>query len=736
MIGGSNIAHNETQLTDNDLEQVEGEKALQWVKLQNAKTSLFFEEMPCFEDIQRDTLQILESPDKIAYPTVLNDYYYNFWRDEHHVRGLLRRTTEEEYLKDNPTWETVLDVDALAEAERENWTYQGSVKLMPDANRVLIALAKGGTDAKIYREFDMVSKQFVEDGFYIPEAKSRVCWLDQDTILIASDFGEGSLTQSGYPCEAKILKRGQRFEDAEPFFKGKQTDVSLFVSTSVRPESQYLTVTRSTTFFEQEYYIANLSKGETLLKQLPIPKDASLEDYFKGYALISLKSDWKVGGNVYPQGSFVSLDLASIANKKLGVELIMSPSERVSIQGASACKNHVLVSVSNNVCSELYSITRAESGWERTRVALPEKGTLSVISASDFSDDFLVNYEGFLKPSTLYMCDNPTSVPVPIKAAPSHFNSNDMVVNQFEAVSTDGEKIPYFIMHHKDIKPDSSNPTLLYAYGGFEVSMNPHYLSTIGKNWLEKGGIYVIANIRGGGEFGPQWHQAGLKENRQQVYDDFFAVAEKLISDKVTSPKKLAIQGGSNGGLLMGVAFTQRPDLFNAVVCQVPLLDMLQYHKLSAGASWVDEYGDPEDPRMRDIISRYSPYQNVSADKSYPEVFFMTSTKDDRVHPSHARKMVHKMQEQGHHVHYFETIEGGHSAAANLKQRAYNYALTMSYLMHKLFGLAPKKKVEVDLVSNLTEPLLLSAASRSSSASDSEDSQIDKKSKRRQQKGI
>ncbi len=671
--------------TEKELEQVEGPEALAWVKAQNTLSAHTFESSPNFAKAQKDILQILESKEKIPYARKSGEYYYNFWQDEDHIRGLWRRTSFEEYQKEDPTWEIILDVDQLAREEGENWVFKGANRLMPDGDLCLVTLSKGGTDASYVREFNIDKKCFVADGFYLPEAKSRVAWLDKDRLLVGTDFGEDSLTDSGYPRIIKCLERNQSLDDAQILFAGERSDVSVGASSQVRTDGAYHFLSRATSFFESENYWLKIMPDKTFkLVNIPIPKTAELDEVFMGRALILLKDDWEIQNATYKAGSLISLALDSIESDELDIQSLFEPSDRMAIESMATTKSHIYVTVNHQVVTEIYQLQLEENHVNMTQVPIPENGSASIVSADNYSDDILLNYQNFLTPSTLYACSPEDLQLKAIKSAPHQFDASDLMVEQQMVASHDGTLVPYFLVHKKDIILDGTNPTLLYGYGGFEISLTPSYSATLGKTWLEDGGVYALANIRGGGEFGPAWHQAALKENRQRAYDDFESIARDLIAKNITSPKHLGIQGGSNGGLLVGVAFTQHPELYGAVLCQVPLLDMLKYHTLSAGASWVGEYGSPDDPKMRKVIEQYSPYHQVRENATYPEVFFMTSTKDDRVHPSHARKMVAKMQQMGHQVYYFETIEGGHGAAANLKQSAYNKALTTMYFKDKL----------------------------------------------------
>ncbi len=661
------------------LEDVEGEKALDWVKQHNEASLAVLKAQPGFDETFEKALAILNSDQRIAYPSLRGKYLYNFWQDAKNERGLWRRTTLEEYLKPSPQWETLLDIDKLSQAESQQWVFKSATGLHPDYELYLVSLSPGGGDAVVVREFDAVAKRFVKDGFYLPEAKSSVSWKDRDTVYVETDFGPGSLTESGYPRIAKKWKRGTPLTEAETIFEGQAEDVAAGCSVINTPERQYDVIQRAITFYTSHMYV--IEQGRPI--KLDIPDDADFGGFFKNQMLVRLKTDWTVGPTTYKQGALISIDYDKYLQGERAFTVIVEPDARSNIASYSNTENLLLVNMLNNVRSELYRYRFEDGAWKRDKVDTPQFGTLSVASTDEQSDQYFFNYQDFLTPSSLYYVSGDQAMKK-VNSLPAFFDSNGLEAEQLEAISKDGTRIPYFVVRPKSMKADGSNPTLLYGYGGFEISLRPSYGAVQGTGWLTKGGVYVLANIRGGGEFGPGWHQAALKENRQRAYDDFIAVAEDLVRRKITSPPHLGIMGGSNGGLLVGAMFTQRPDLFKGVVCAVPLLDMKRYHHLLAGASWMAEYGDPDVPEEWAYISKYSPYQNVSADSEYPQVFFYTSTKDDRVHPGHARKMVAKMEGLGHKVYYYENIEGGHAAASTNRQRALTSALTYAYFWMQL----------------------------------------------------
>ncbi|RIH67171.1 S9 family peptidase [Mariniphaga sediminis] len=660
------------------LEGVDDDKALEWVEEWNKKSLATLTSQPGYENTYGKNLEILNSDDRIADPTIRGSYIYNFWQDKTYQRGIWRRATTKSYLDGNPDWEILLNIDELSEKDGEKWVFKGATGLYPDYNKFLVNLSKGGGDAVLIKEFDARTKSFEENGFTLPEAKGGASWIDENTLMVSTDFGDG-VTTSGYPKQVRIWKRGTNLNDAKEIFNGNENDMGIWGYTQHTRDRVYQVIMRRTSFYEGEYYF--LENGELLKPELP--EDIELNTFFNGQVIFQLKSDWKVNSQTFPQGAVISIEYDDLLAEKKNFELVVEPGERISITGISDTKDCLLVNMLNNVKSELFAF-RYNGKWIKEKIDAPDFGNISLGSSDQFSNHYFFYFQNFLEPSTLYFGDAETGKFSKVKSLSSWFPTEKYQVKQFEAVSKDGTPIPYFVVHAKSIRFDGTNPTLLYAYGGFEIPQLPRYSALTGTAWLEKGGVYVLANLRGGGEFGPQWHQAGLKENRQRVFDDFHAIAENLISKKITSPKKLGIYGGSNGGLLVGVAFTQRPDLYGAVVCAVPLLDMKRYNKLLAGASWMAEYGNPDVPEEWEYIRKYSPYHNLKEGMNYPEVFFTTSTRDDRVHPGHARKMVAKMHDMGYKIYYFENTEGGHAGASTNEQRAKMYALLYSYLQMKL----------------------------------------------------
>ncbi|AKU24627.1 prolyl oligopeptidase [Massilia sp. NR 4-1] len=662
------------------LEEVGGDKPMAWVKDQNAAALKELEARPQFPALQARLKTILNSKERIPFVKKYGSHYYNFWKDEQHVRGIWRRTTLEQFQKAEPEWETIIDLDKLAEVEKENWVWAGVNCLYPKGERCLVSLSRGGGDAQVLREYDVGQRAFVADGFALPEAKSDVAWIDQDTVFVATDFGPDSMTTSGYPRIIKEWKRGTPLNSARQLYDAKPEDLAAGAYKDFTPGYEAQFITRQIGFYSSELFL--YEGGQ--LKKVPKPDDANAYTV-RDQLMIELRSEWKVEGKTYPQGALLATDFRRFMQGGRQFEVLFTPSPTRSLDGVTVTRSALLLNELENVKNRLVELKHVDGKWQRRAVEAPAFGTLEAAALDPVeSDQYFLTVTDFLNPATLYLAQAGSDKRQALKSMPAFFDAKPYTVKQFEARSKDGTKVPYFVVMNKNAKLDGKNPAVLYGYGGFEVSLKPFYSGVTGEAWLKHGGVYVLANIRGGGEFGPRWHQAALKENRQRAFDDFIAVAQDLAKRKVSSPRHLGIMGGSNGGLLVGAVLTQRPDLFNAVVCQVPLLDMRRYSRLLAGASWMGEYGDPDDPAQWAYISKYSPYQNVSKDKHYPRTLFTTSTRDDRVHPGHARKMVARMKEQGHDVLYWENTEGGHAGAANNDQQAQMWALTYTFLLNQL----------------------------------------------------
>jgi prolyl oligopeptidase len=664
------------------LEDVDSERALGWVGERNAETEAELTAAPGYAQLRTRLKTILDSKDRIPYVSLYEGRCYNFWRDAGHERGVWRRTTMDEYRKGAPQWETVLDLDRLAREENENWVWAGASFLKPHGGRCLVSLSRGGGDAHVVREFDLGRLAFIEDGFNLPEAKGGASWIDLDAVFVSTDFGPGSMTSSGYPRVVKEWRRGTPLAGARPVYEAKEDDLSASAWFDYTPGHERQFVQRQIGFYSSELFVRNPASGALTMVDKPEDADAFT---VRDQLLVQLRSDWTVDGASWPQGALLAIGFQDFLAGARDFRPLFTPTETTSLDGIGVTRDTILLTVLDKVKNRIVELRHENGAWQGREVAAPGMGALGVSGVDEIeSDEYFLTVTDFLTPSTLYLARAGSDERELLKAMPAFFDASSCTVSQFEAVSKDGARIPYFVVMRADTKMDGANPTLLYGYGGFEVSLTPFYSGITGEAWLARGGVYVLANIRGGGEFGPRWHQAALKHQRQTAFDDFLAVAEDLVARKLTSPAHLGIMGGSNGGLLVGAALTQRPELFGAVVCQVPLLDMRRYHQLLAGASWMGEYGDPDDPEEWAYIGKYSPYHQLGRHQRYPRVLFTTSTRDDRVHPGHARKMAALMQEQAHEVLYWENTEGGHAGAANNEQTATMWALTYTFLWQEL----------------------------------------------------
>jgi prolyl oligopeptidase len=659
------------------LEDVTGDAALEWVRAANAETAAELSTGGRLAERTARLRQVLDADDRIPYVRRHGPHLYSFWQDARHPRGLWRRTTLESYAEEQPEWQVLLDVDALARAEGESWVWQGSQLLRPGYGRALVELSRGGADAAVVREFDMSAMAFVDNGFRLPEAKSIVDWVDADTVYVGTDLGPGSMTDSGYPRSVRSWRRGTPVEDSVLVFEGEATDIYVHATHDPTPGFERDLVVRAIDFYRRDHF---LCAGEEL-HRIDVPQDVDL-DVHREWLLVRNRSAWQVGGTTHPAGCLLAADLDAWMAGERDVAVLFEPDARTSLQDHAWTRHHLVLTVLQDVATRMEVLTPRDGGWSREPLGgVPAFSSADVVSTDpDTSDEYFVSSSGFLEPPTLrYGVVGDEAVT--IKASPAFFDTTGLRVSQHFATSDDGTRIPYFVVGQPN---PSAGPTLLTGYGGFEVPLTPSYSGIIGRGWLERGGTYVVANIRGGGEYGPRWHQSVQGRQRLKVYEDFAAVARDLVSRGITTPGRLGIQGGSNGGLLTGVMLTRYPELFGAVVCRVPLLDMRRYHLLLAGASWMAEYGDPEDEADWAYLSQYSPYHQVRRGAPYPPTLVMTSTRDDRVHPGHARKMVARLREAGHDVRYHENIEGGHGAAADNAQRAQMWAMVFEFLLRHL----------------------------------------------------
>ncbi|MEB3051326.1 prolyl oligopeptidase family serine peptidase [Mycolicibacter sp. MYC123] len=656
------------------LEDVTGDDALDWVRAQNTPTVDEFAGED-FEAMRTAALEVLDTDARIPYVRRRGDYLYNFWRDGANPRGLWRRTSLDSYRSSAPEWDVVIDLDELARTDDENWVWGGANVIEPDHTRALVSLSRGGSDAVVVREFDMTAREFVPDGFTLAEAKTRIGWEDEDTVLVGTDFGADSLTESGYPRMVKRWRRGQDLSQAELVFAGSVTDVVVAAGRDRTPGFERTLVSRAIDFFNDEVY--ELRDGELI--RIDAPTDATVSAH-RQWLLIDLRTDWVTATDTYRAGSLLAANYDEFLSGTAVLSVVFEPDEHTALHHYAWTRDRLVLVTLHDVASRVEVITPGD--WERRPVAEVPANTNTVIATADHTgDEIFLDSSGFDRPSRLL--HGPVDGPLTeIKAAPAFFDADGLDVSQHFATSKDGTAIPYFV-----VRPaGATGPTLLGGYGGFEVARTPGYDGVLGRLWLSRGGTYVLANIRGGGEYGPGWHTQAMRSGRHLVAEDFAAVATDLVDRGITTVDRLGAVGGSNGGLLMGIMLTAYPELFGALVCQVPLLDMRRYHLLLAGASWVAEYGDPDNPQDWEFISKYSPYQNISDSRDYPPVLITTSTRDDRVHPGHARKMAAALEELGHKVWYYENIEGGHGGAADNAQAAFKSALSFSFLWRMLGG--------------------------------------------------
>jgi prolyl oligopeptidase len=678
------------------LEDIDGARARDWVGEHNSATERRLTALPDYEALFRDALAVLDSKSRIPEVTPRGDWLYNLWRDRVHPRGHFRRATLAEFRRDRPAWEPVLDIDALAKAEGKPWAFGGAVWLAPDNRRCLIRLARAGGDAAEEREFDVETRAFVKDGFRLPSAKSSVTWRDLDAVYVATDFGPGTLTKSGYPRIVKLWSRGTPLESAKTLHEAPATSVGVSarrLRTGAGPTGAGdidLVTERLTTWTARHFQLL-----EGRLQPLDLPASIMVLDGFLGRLVLKLRDDWTKHGVQYSAGSIVLADPAAlrgdVGGEGGGIELVVAPTAREIVETAHVMRDGLFVTMLDNVRGRLYRYSPGKAGWTRQAIPFADNGSLHLAAGDADSPNVLVEYESFLDPPALYLVRPGTLEPERLKAQAPTFDGTRFQVRQLWATSEDGTKVPYFVVGPKSLKFDGKNPVWMFSYGGFENALKPAYSGSYeqlhgayGKLWLERGGVFVLANIRGGGEFGPAWHQASLLENHVRCFEDFEAVARDLVARNITAPARLGIEGRSNGGLLVGATMLRHPELYGAVVCGNPLLDMKRYHKLLAGASWVAEYGSADVPAEWAFLSKYSPYQNLRAGQKLPPILFYTTTRDDRVHPGHARKMAAKMEALGYPVDYYENTEGGHHGSVTNEQLATRLARTYCFLWSHL----------------------------------------------------
>lgn len=683
-LAGASAVAQTAPMTDDPhiwLEDKDGARALSWVEAENARTLPRLQTDPRYATFFAEARTLAAAKDRIPMPGQLMGRIVNFWRDADHPQGIFRTTSIADYANAAPNWQTLFDLDALSAADGRKWVFKGLTCLAPEERLCLVALSEGGEDAVTYREFDVAAGRFVTDGFTLPTSKQDVTWIDKDTLLVARDWGAGTLTTSGYPFVVKLLKRGQSLAAATEVFRGDPSDQLGSGATMLTDGAGHrlVLIQRRPTFFGSETWVWT----DAGTRRLDLPARTSVATMVDGQVVFTTSEPW----GAIPTGAVAAAPLADVQAGRLNPTLVFAPNARQAVGGVTATRDRLIVDYTDNVRGRVAVYTPAAGRWTARQMALPDNASFDVVGASDRNDTAYLVTTGFLTPTTLAQFDAGTAAaPVAVKALPAKFDAAGLVAEQFEATSTDGTKVPYFVVHRRDAARDGSTPTIMTAYGGFEVPMLPGYSAITGKLWLERGGAYVLANIRGGGEFGPAWHDAGRKTKRQVIYDDFAAVARDLFARRLTSARRLGIYGGSNGGLLMGVEFNQHPDLWRAVTIQVPLLDMLRYERIAAGASWVDEYGSVAVPEERAFLARISPYHNIRRGVRYPEPYIWTTTKDDRVGPQHARKFAARLKEYGLPYLFYEDTAGGHSGDADIEQGARLQALQMTYFAQKLIG--------------------------------------------------
>jgi prolyl oligopeptidase len=670
------------------LEDVSSPRAMDWVNAQNDRSMKAFQADPHWKPFVDEALALAQNPDRLAVPSQRGNEIYNTWRDAEHPRGLLRKTSVADYLSSTPHWQTVIDFDALGKQEHVNWVPKGEGCLYPGDEYCIVTISDGGEDAITGREFNLKTGKFVDGGFALPHGKQNFGWEDKDNLLVSRDWGPGTMTKSGYAFVVKRWRRGTPLERAEELFRGAATDETGSTARVLHDGQGHRLVVfrRGVTFFETQWSVQT-PRG---VERLTVPAKSTISGLIDGRLIVELHEDWTPASaeRKFLQGSLVEMKLADVVKDPAHLKptVVFEPTEQEFLESTGIGKSRLVITTLANVQGKAYAYTPSADGWTKTKLNLPENIAIGITSMSNTEDTLFMSVTGFLTPPSIWYGNAAKGTLSVAKTQKAQFDASNLTVEQLFTKSKDGTRVPYFVVHSKGMNYDGSNATLLTAYGGFELAQTPGYSSIRGKLWLERGGVFVLANIRGGGEFGPAWHDAGLKTNRQRIYDDFAAVGEDLIARKITSRQHLGIEGGSNGGLLVGVEMTQRPDLWKAVVIDVPLLDMLRFEQIAAGASWVAEYGSVNVPAERDFLAKISPYNQLKPGAAYPEPFIFTTTKDDRVGPQHARKFAAKMDEFHEPYMFYELTEGGHGSGASLQEQAQTNAMTFVYLAKKLMN--------------------------------------------------
>jgi prolyl oligopeptidase len=671
------------------LEEVDAKQSMDWVLEQNKDTADQYKSMPLYQQLYDQALSTLNKQSRIPSVSQRGEWVYNYWKDENNPRGVYRRAKIKEFnQKDDPEWQTVLDMDQYNAENQGNWVFKGMNCFAPEYRRCLVSISPGGGDAVMMQEFNMKTKKFIKDGFSLPKSKMRVTWRDEEHLFVATDFGSDSMTESGYPRIMKLWQRGTDLSEAKTLLEADPKSVSVFAYRSGKGDAAKDFIIDSTSFWTNQYY--QWVDGKAL--PFDLPQSAVVNGVFQGQVIVSLKEDWQYQNQLIAEGSVLMINPDVLTGQKASVEkddwsVFLTPKANQNIESISTSDETIIVTLLADVVSQVNVYRPNDGGWDVEKIAFPDNGAIGVTAVDDESGSFFAEYESFITPPTLYHVNGKSLEPKAVKSQGQSFDPSPYQVEQFFARSADGTFVPYFVVMNKDTVFDGSNPTHIFSYGGFRNSLTPSYSGSYealegayGKLWLDRGGVFVSANIRGGGAYGPKWHKAALLENRYKSYEDFEAVAEDLIKRKITSPQHLGIEGRSNGGLLVGATMTRRPELYGAVICGVPLLDMQRYNKLLAGASWMGEFGNPDVPEQWAYIKQYSPYQNLKPDTDYPATFFYTSTRDDRVHPGHARKMAAKMMSYDYPIWYYENTEGGHGGSSTNEQLAERLALAYTHL--------------------------------------------------------
>ena len=669
------------------LEEIQGERALAKVDQWNADTEAVLTAQPEYPLAKAWAKQILDDTRQIAMPdAIMGDQVTNLWRDADNPRGLWRIASLDSYMAGAPEWRVLIDVDRLGEEEGESWIWHGADCLAPEYTRCLISLSPGGTDADVVREFDIGTGAFVESGFTLPEAKSNVAWFDRDTLFVGTDEGAGSLTDSGYPRLVKLWQRGTEFAEARQIAEGEQSDISMNGFSILDGDTRWRFVRRGPSFWTSQY---SLAREDGTLAPLPLPEDAEFEAVLGGQVIAKLNSAFETPRGVAQPGTLLAWSLEDVLRgSDPDPVVVFRPSETQAIEEVAASENKLWVKVLDDVSGKLIALTPGAEGWAARAMDLPANSTLQIAETSGEGDTAFVTVENMLTPPTLYAVPS-EGQPVAIASEPAQFDADKFTFEQKFATSKDGTKVPYYL-----VRPEGAEgplPTLIHAYGGFRAAQTPKYLTAepyrsgpLGLFWVESGNAYVLANIRGGGEYGPRWHEDALRDKRQNSFDDFHAVADDLVANRLASPGRIAASGRSNGGVLVGAVANQRPDLYGAIISGSPLIDMKRYNKLLAGASWMAEYGNPDVPEDWAFMRAWSPYQNMRDGPDVPAAFYYLSTLDDRVHPGHARKAAAKHEAYGQTFYYHEYREGGHSVGSDHEEDAKRAALLLAYLNREI----------------------------------------------------